>query len=80
MASALKKLLNSHVHFRRSVSVEEQRAENTTDSYEEDRLRIRSTSIFVQPKHTKRYKDSQTYSIYVYRMMVSKISTYDGIK
>ena len=40
IASSLKKLLNPHVHFRKRVSVEEQRAQNTTDSDEEDRLRI----------------------------------------
>ena len=40
IASSLKKLLNPHVHFRERVSVEEQRAQNTTDSDEEDRLRI----------------------------------------
>ena len=37
IASALKMLLTS-VHFRKRVSVEEQRAQKTTDSYEESRL------------------------------------------
>ena len=38
-ASALNRLLNTHVHFRKRVSVEEQRSQkNTTDSYEEDTL------------------------------------------
>ena len=36
--------------------------------------------ISVQPEPVKRYKDSQTYSLLVYRMTTSKISTLDGIK
>ena len=39
IASSLKKLLNTHVHFRKRTSVDEQRAQkNTTDSYGEDKL------------------------------------------
>ena len=37
IASALKKLLNTHIHFRKRVSVEDQRAQ-PTDSYVEDKL------------------------------------------
>ena len=38
IASALERLLDKHIHFRKRVSVEEQRA-HTTDVFEEDRLR-----------------------------------------
>ena len=33
IASALKRLLDKHIHFRKRASVKEQRAQNTTDSY-----------------------------------------------
>ena len=46
---------------------------NTTDSYEEDRLRTWYVSTFMHPELMNRYKDSQTYSLYVSRMMMSKI-------
>ena len=37
-------------------------------------------SMFVQPELMNRYKDSQTYSLYVSRMMMSKISMSDGLR
>ena len=38
IASALKGLLDRHVRFRKRVSVEEQRAQSTTDSFEGDKI------------------------------------------
>ena len=46
---------------------------NATDSYEEDRFRTWSVSIFMHPELMNRHKDSQTCSLYVFRMMMSKI-------
>ena len=53
IASASKKLLNTHVHFRKRVSVEEQRAQKY------DRFLRGRPSISVQPGLMKQYKDSQ---------------------
>ena len=39
IASALEKLLNTQSNFRKRVSVEEQRAQNSDRFYEEDKLR-----------------------------------------
>ena len=58
IASAVKKLLNTHSNFRKRASVEEQRAQNTTDSYDKDRLCTWSTSFSVQPELMKQYNDS----------------------
>ena len=59
-----KKLLNTQIHFRKRVSVEEQRAEDTRPIlYEEDKLRTWSMSISVQPKLVKQYQDSQSSSL-----------------
>ena len=53
VASSLKKLLNSHVRFRRRVSIEEQRAQKY------DRFSGgRQIAHFVQPELVKQYKDS----------------------
>ena len=59
IASALKMMITS-VHFRMRVSVEEQRSQHTTGSYEEGRLL------------SKLYKVYQIYSVYAYRMMTFK--------
>ena len=48
-------------------------SKNTTESYEEDRFRTWSVSIFMHPELMDRYKDSQTCSLFVSRMMMSKI-------
>ena len=66
-----------YVCFRKRVSFEEQRAQNTTDSWEGDKLLAWSTSISVQPELLKRYKDPHSD---FYRMTMSKISTFDGMK
>ena len=49
---------------------------NTTDSYEEGRLRTWSRSILMQPEPMKQNK--KTCSIYVSTMMISRILIYDG--
>ena len=63
---------------RRPISEREQVSKssvlkNTTDSYEEDKMRRWSTSICLQPELTKPYKDSQICSVHVCRMTTSKI-------
>ena len=65
---------------RKRVSVEGQRAQK----YDRFLRRRQSANMIygnsVQPELMKRYKDSQICSVYVYRMTMSKISTFDGIK
>ena len=75
IVSALKRLLDLHIHFRKRESVEEQRAQKKKiDSYEGDKLRTWSTSISVQPVPLQQYKVCQIYSINAYRMMTFRIS------
>ena len=80
IAFALKRLLDKHIHFRKRVSVEEQRAQNTTNSYEETNCLHYLRAFPVQPELMKRYKDSQICSVYVCRMTTSKTSTFDVIE
>ena len=75
----LERLLDTHVRFRKRVS-KSSVLKNTIGSYEEGKLFSWSTSISVQPDFMKQYKESQTDSIYVCSMTMSKISTFDGIK
>ena len=70
---ALKRLLDKHIHFRKRVSVEEQRAQ------EYDRfLRGRQTAcmIYEHFRASGAY-DSQICSVHVCRLTTSKTSTFD---
>ena len=66
IASALKRLLDEHIHFRKRESVEERRAQKY------DRF-LRGRHI----TYMKQSKDSQICSMYACRMTKSKISTFD---
>ena len=77
IASALKKILNSHIQFLKRTSVEEQRAQKIRPIL---KRKTDCVHAFVQPELMNRYKDSQTYSLYVSRMMMSKISMSDGLR
>ena len=61
IVSALKKLLNTLVHFRKRVSVEEQCAQKYIRFLRG--RQIAYTSISVQPELMKQYKDSQICSL-----------------
>ena len=78
IASAAKKFFDRHVHFRRRVSVREQRVQKYNQFSRGSRLLIGSTSIFDQPEHMKQCKVCQIFSIYVCRTTMSRISMYDG--
>ena len=72
--------INTQIHFRKRVS-KSNALKNTTDSYEGGRqLRTWSLSSSVEPERMKQYKDSQTWSLQVYRMMTSKVSMSNGMK
>ena len=60
IAYALKMLLNTQMHFRKSKCRRAACSESPTDSHEEDNLRTWSTSISAQPEPLKQNKDSQT--------------------
>ena len=82
IASALKRLLDKHVHFRKRVSAEEHHAQN--QKYDRF-LRGRQIDYMISENFRstgahEQSKDSQICSIYVYRMMMSKIATLDAIK
>ena len=75
--SALKRLLDKHIHFRKRVSVEEQRAQKF-DRF----LRGRQIAYIIYEHFcaTGAYEaGSQICSVYVCRMTTSKTSTFDGI-
>ena len=71
IASALKKLLDRHVNFRKRVSVEEQRAQKY-DRF----LRGRQIAYMIY----EHFQDCQIYSTYACRTTMSRISMYDGTK
>ena len=77
IASALKKLLDKDVHFRRRGSVKEQRAQKY-DQF----LRGRQIAymIYEHFQATGAYEADRICSVYACRMTMSKISTYDGTK
>ena len=81
IAAALKKLLNTHVHFRKRVSVEEHRAQ-IDDRF----LRGRQIAcmIYENFRATGACGALQGLSdfvpIYAYRMTMFMISTFDGTK
>ena len=80
IASALKKLHNTHVHFRKRVSVEEQRAQNFDRFIRGRRI---AYMIYDHFRATGAYEAVQgvsDLSPQVYRMTTSKISTSDVIK
>ena len=78
IASALKKLL-TQIHFPKRESVEE-RAQKIRRILTRKTLRTLSMTVPVQLELMKRYKDSQTCSLQVHRMTMSKILTLDGVK
>ena len=80
IASALKRLLDKHNHFRKSQVSKSSVLKNTNDSHVGDKMLAWSTSISVQPQLMKQYKDSLICSVYVCRKTTSKTSTFDGIK
>ena len=69
------------MHFwRRRVSVEEQGAQNTTDSFEEGKIAYMIYEYFEPPEQMKLYEVYQICSQKAQRMMTMKISTQDGTK
>ena len=81
MAPSLKKFLNWHVHFRKKSKCRGAACSKTRPILTRNAdctHDIRASSCNCGPM--KQYKDSQTSSIYVSRMMMSKILTYDGTK
>ena len=74
IVSALKRLLDKHVHFRKRVSVEEQRAQKYNRF-----LRGRQIAWMIY-EHSRATGKDQICSIYVCRVTPSKISTFDGMR
>ena len=79
IASALKRLLDKHIRIFANVS-KSSVLRILTNSGVGDKLFAWSSSISVQSGLMNQYKDSQLYSPGVYRMTMSKKSTFDGIK
>ena len=63
IASALKRLLDKHINFRKRVSVEEQGSQNVCQFLRGRQLLTCSTSISFQLELLKRHKDSQICSV-----------------
>ena len=74
--SALKKLLDKQVHFRRRVS-KSTALKNTTDSFENGTFLSWSSSIFVLLAFLMQHKAYQNCSNYSYSVTMSKISMHD---
>ena len=74
IVSALKRLLDKHVHFQKRVSVEEQRSQKYNRI-----LRGRQVAWMIY-EHSRATGKDQICSIYVCRVTPSKISTFDGMK
>ena len=79
VASALKKLLNSHVHLRKRVRVEEQRAQKY-DRFSQTGCIHVLRAFSCNRSLWSGARNSQICSTNVHSMMMSKISTYDGTK
>ena len=79
IASALKKFL-MHVHFRKRVSVEEQRAQKDDRFSRGRQIAYMIYELFEQPELMKLHKIYQIYSIFAYRMMTFRISIQDGTR
>ena len=77
IASALKKLLNTQIHFRKRVSVEEQCARKNDRFLRGRQIADMMYEHFLAMKQHKAY---QICSTSAYKMTTSKISMYDGTK
>ena len=81
IASALQqRLLDKHVHFRKIVSVEEQRAQKYNRILRGRQIAYMIHEHFRAPELVKRYKDSHICSTVAWRMMTFKFSIQDGTK
>ena len=78
IASALKKLLDKHVRFRRRVSAEEQRAQKDHRFLRGRQIAYMIYEHFRATGVVKLCKVCQILSIYAYRMKNFMISMYDG--
>ena len=78
IASALKKLLNTQIHFRKRVSVEEQRARKILPFLTRESNCFHDQRAF--PYNWSLWSSTRTQicSVYAYKMTTSNISTWDG--